>query len=127
MQIIKAIYSIFFLNKAHRCFQQLRDLLKENQIIALEYKSVKNPLISKAREEWRKWSISNFHFIIFLNIAGNRSFNDISQYPIIPWIISEFTKKINSHFPIQNSEIYHYQWECLNMNQNQNHQKERIF
>jgi hypothetical protein len=32
---------------------------------------------------------------MFLNIEANRSFNDISQYPIFPWIIHEYGTKFD--------------------------------
>ncbi len=28
-----------------------------------------------------------------LNQAGNRSFSDLSQYPIFPWVLSNFTSE----------------------------------
>jgi len=44
-------------------------------------------------ENWIKGHISNFDYIMFLNIISNRSFNDLSQYPIFPWIISDFSSQ----------------------------------
>ena len=46
--------------------------------------------LSKKIKDWRKWKISNFEFLMWLNIFSNRSYNDISQYPIFPWILSEY-------------------------------------
>ena len=39
---------------------------------------------------WQNKQISNFDYIMHLNQAGNRSFSDLSQYPIFPWVISKF-------------------------------------
>ena len=39
---------------------------------------------------WINGQISNYNYLIFLNIMGNRNFNDMSQYPIFPWVISEY-------------------------------------
>lgn len=48
---------------------------------------------------WMNGLISNYDYLICLNRFSSRSFNDISQYPIFPWIVSEFHDdefKINS-------------------------------
>jgi len=42
-------------------------------------------------EDWINWRISNFEYIMHLNILTGRSYNDLSQYPIMPWIISNFS------------------------------------
>jgi hypothetical protein len=46
--------------------------------------------LSKKIKDWRRWKISNFEFLMWLNIFGNRSYNDISQYPVFPWILSSY-------------------------------------
>ena len=32
-----------------------------------------------------------------INLIANRSYNDINQYPIFPWIISKYDEKINNN------------------------------
>ena len=34
--------------------------------------------------------MTNFELLMWLNIFGNRSYNDISQYPVFPWILSNY-------------------------------------
>ena len=51
--------------------------------------------LSKIVKAWKNWEISNFNFLMWLNIFGNRSYNDISQYPVFPWIL------INYEDPLQ--------------------------
>ena len=46
--------------------------------------------LSKIVKSWKNWEISNFEFLMWLNIFGNRSYNDISQYPIFPWILINY-------------------------------------
>jgi len=46
--------------------------------------------LSKKIKDWRKWKITNFEFLMWLNIFSNRSYNDISQYPVFPWILSSY-------------------------------------
>ena len=46
---------------------------------------------------WQRREIGNFDYTIFLNIASGRSFNDLSQYPVVPWILGGFTKDTVEH------------------------------
>ena len=46
--------------------------------------------LSKLVKLWKSWEISNFEFLMYLNIFSNRSYNDISQYPVFPWILSNY-------------------------------------
>ena len=39
-------------------------------------------------EDWLHWRISNFDYLMQLNQLASRSFNDLSQYPVMPWILA---------------------------------------
>lgn len=39
---------------------------------------------------WIHGELSNFDFILYINFIANRSFNDISQYPIFPWVVQNY-------------------------------------
>jgi len=41
-------------------------------------------------EDWINWKISNFEYIMQLNLLAGRSFNDLSQYPVFPWIFNSY-------------------------------------
>lgn len=45
---------------------------------------------------WSNQHISNFDYLLYLNYIGGRTFNDLSQYPVFPWIISDYE---TSSFP----------------------------
>ena len=57
-------------------------------------KKVKKVKISKKIDSWKDWEISNFEFIMWINIYGNRSYNDLSQYPVFPWLIVNYEDPI---------------------------------
>jgi hypothetical protein len=42
----------------------------------------------KVTERWREGKMSNLTYLMFLNFYGSRSYNDLSQYPVMPWFIS---------------------------------------
>ncbi|PVI05394.1 beach-domain-containing protein [Periconia macrospinosa] len=41
--------------------------------------------------KWIKGEISNFHYLMFVNTLAGRTFNDLTQYPVFPWVISNYT------------------------------------
>ncbi|EAY12305.1 Beige/BEACH domain containing protein [Trichomonas vaginalis G3] len=44
-------------------------------------------------EMWQKRQITNFDYLMRLNIFSGRSFNDPSNYPFLPWTLTEFTQQ----------------------------------
>lgn len=43
-----------------------------------------------AMKQWRAGEISNFDYLLFVNLAAGRSFNDLSQYPVFPWVLADY-------------------------------------
>lgn len=39
---------------------------------------------------WANHSISNFEYLMYVNSLASRSFNDISAYPVMPWLIADY-------------------------------------
>ncbi|XP_066548903.1 WD repeat- and FYVE domain-containing protein 4 [Amia ocellicauda] len=39
---------------------------------------------------WQKGEISNFEYLMHLNTLAGRTYNDLMQYPIFPWIIADY-------------------------------------
>lgn len=46
---------------------------------------------TKVIDQWINRKISNFEYLMHLNILSGRSFNDASQYPVIPWVINDYS------------------------------------
>ncbi|KAH1155653.1 hypothetical protein GLYMA_18G223300v4 [Glycine max] len=44
-------------------------------------------------ERWARWEISNFEYLMQLNTLAGRSYNDITQYPVFPWILSDYSSE----------------------------------
>ena len=55
--------------------------------------------LSKKIELWKEWKITNYELLMWLNIYGNRSFNDLSQYPVFPWVLSNYQD------PLKNDQL----------------------
>ncbi|CAK4686895.1 unnamed protein product [Aphanomyces euteiches] len=43
--------------------------------------------------KWQRREISNFEYLSFLNDEAGRTTNDLTQYPVFPWIIADYTSK----------------------------------
>lgn len=44
-------------------------------------------------QKWMNWEISNFEYLMQLNTIAGRTYNDLSQYPVFPWILVDYTSE----------------------------------
>ncbi|KAG8690949.1 hypothetical protein FRC11_007896 [Ceratobasidium sp. 423] len=49
--------------------------------------------VSTATRRWQAREISNFAYLSILNQASGRTCNDLTQYPVFPWVLSDYTSK----------------------------------
>ena len=40
---------------------------------------------------WRTRQMSNFEYLMKLNMAAGRTYNDIQQYPVFPWVLNDYS------------------------------------
>ncbi|GFP82298.1 beach domain-containing protein lvsc [Phtheirospermum japonicum] len=66
-----------YLNNVYLATQRPDQLLKRTQLM----------------ERWARWEISNFEYLVQLNTLAGRSYNDITQYPVFPWILSDYSSQ----------------------------------
>ncbi|CCW60039.1 unnamed protein product [Phytomonas sp. EM1] len=52
---------------------------------------IKEPLLVWSQNRWRSREMSNFDYLMWLNLLAGRSVNDITQYPVFPWILADYT------------------------------------
>uniref|UniRef100_A0A3P8URC3 Neurobeachin n=1 Tax=Cynoglossus semilaevis TaxID=244447 RepID=A0A3P8URC3_CYNSE len=45
---------------------------------------------SNMTQRWQRREISNFEYLMFLNTISGRTFNDLNQYPVFPWVITNY-------------------------------------
>ncbi|KAH7332120.1 hypothetical protein KP509_20G069100 [Ceratopteris richardii] len=45
------------------------------------------------KNAWRRREINNFEYLMQLNTLAGRSYNDLTQYPVFPWVISDYTSE----------------------------------
>ncbi|XP_048826742.1 lipopolysaccharide-responsive and beige-like anchor protein [Brienomyrus brachyistius] len=45
---------------------------------------------SNMAQRWQRGEISNFEYLMFLNTISGRTYNDLNQYPVFPWVIANY-------------------------------------
>ena len=44
-------------------------------------------------QRWVRGEISNFQYLMALNTLAGRSYNDLMQYPVFPWILADYASE----------------------------------
>lgn len=47
-----------------------------------------------ARESWKRRDITNFEYLMILNMLAGRSYNDLTQYPVFPWVLADYSSEV---------------------------------
>ena len=47
--------------------------------------------LGRVTAAWQRGALSNFDYLLYCNLAAGRSFNDLTQYPVFPWVLSDYT------------------------------------
>ena len=75
------------------CFKHGKDRDELEQALRTHSPFVlsENPSVRHWVKAWKAGSISNCEYLTRLNDAAGRSFNDLSHYPVFPWIIADYS------------------------------------
>jgi hypothetical protein len=49
-------------------------------------------------QQWQRGEVSNFNYLMYLNTMAGRTYNDLSQYPIFPWILKDYDSDVSPSF-----------------------------
>ncbi|XP_065885731.1 neurobeachin-like isoform X3 [Dysidea avara] len=58
---------------------------------------------SNMSSRWQKREITNFDYLMFLNTISGRSYNDLGQYPVFPWILNDYCSQ---ELDLNNPKVY---------------------
>ncbi|XP_058126854.1 protein FAN-like [Anopheles ziemanni] len=53
--------------------------------------------------KWQNGLVSNYDYLLYLNGLADRSFQDLTQYPVFPWIITDYT---SAELKLNDSVVY---------------------
>ncbi|XP_037638382.1 WD repeat- and FYVE domain-containing protein 4 isoform X1 [Sebastes umbrosus] len=86
---------LVFLNKDHVCaYKRLCTVvsaLKGRGVAEVIANARKTPVVEKAAlVKWQRGEISNFEYLMHLNTLAGRTYNDLMQYPVFPWVLADY-------------------------------------
>ncbi|RYP64492.1 hypothetical protein DL771_008736 [Monosporascus sp. 5C6A] len=61
------------------------------QTFGSRFGSIFNSSSWNPTRKWQRCEISNFHYLMLVNTMAGRTFNDITQYPVFPWVLADYT------------------------------------
>ncbi|XP_055712344.1 protein FAN-like [Phlebotomus papatasi] len=53
--------------------------------------------------KWQNGLISNYDYLLYLNRRADRTFQDLTQYPVFPWVISDYK---SDHLDLTNPKTF---------------------
>ncbi|XP_047071626.1 BEACH domain-containing protein B-like [Lolium rigidum] len=65
----------------------------KNSVISFVDRRVALEIAENTKERWRRREISNFEYLMSLNTLAGRSYNDLTQYPIFPWVLADYASE----------------------------------
>ena len=54
-------------------------------------------------QKWVQGKISNFQYLMHINMLAGRSYNDLTQYPVFPWVLADYE---SSELHLDDENIY---------------------
>ncbi|KAM7408785.1 hypothetical protein PAMA_002489 [Pampus argenteus] len=86
---------LVFLNKDHvSAYKRLCTVvssLKGRGVAEVIANARKTPVVEKAAlVKWQRGEISNFEYLMHLNTLAGRTYNDLMQYPVFPWVLADY-------------------------------------
>lgn len=65
----------------------------KNEIISFIDRRRAVEMAETFRESWRRREITNFEYLMALNTLAGRSYNDLTQYPVFPWVLADYSSE----------------------------------
>lgn len=87
------VWYLFVFQTRNKVYKKIMSLRPRN----LYYIGARSPAnllrASGLTEKWVHREISNFEYLMQLNTISGRTYNDLSQYPVFPWVLVDYTSK----------------------------------
>jgi hypothetical protein len=61
--------------------------------------------LSDAVQLWREGLLTNWEYLTQLNKMAGRSYNDLMQYPVFPFVLADYTSQV---LDLTDSQAYRY-------------------
>lgn len=87
LKFYNLLIDIYFFQERDNFISALSECSLPNRIIS-------DMLLSNAVDKWREGHISNWEYLTTLNKMAGRSYNDLMQYPVMPFILADYVHDI---------------------------------
>ncbi|XP_056147480.1 WD repeat- and FYVE domain-containing protein 4 [Lampris incognitus] len=86
---------LVFLNRDHvSAYKRLCSMvpsLKGRGVAEVIANARQTPVVGKtALLKWQRGEMSNFEYLMHLNTLAGRTYNDLMQYPVFPWVLADY-------------------------------------
>ncbi|XP_033226844.1 protein FAN-like isoform X2 [Belonocnema kinseyi] len=93
----KPEYFFLSLNNQEDRDKLYSDLLKQSQV------HLETIPQNQMTMQWQNGALSNYDYLLYINSLADRTFHDLTQYPVMPWIIQDYTSET---LDLDDSNIY---------------------
>lgn len=96
--LLKHVGIEIFAKSGHHIFlafhsEEARDSLIELILIQPDVQ-LEDVSLDVMTNKWQNGDISNYDYLLYLNNQASRTFSDLNQYPVFPWVISDYTSDV---------------------------------
>ncbi|XP_063308911.1 neurobeachin-like protein 2 isoform X7 [Pelobates fuscus] len=97
-------YFVNFKKKVrNKVYSQILGLHGPNQFVHGSRSPQELLQVSGFTQKWIFREISNFEYLMQLNTIAGRTYNDLSQYPVFPWILRDY---VSETLDLNNPEVF---------------------
>ena len=48
----------------------------------------------RLQRRWLRWELSTFEYLMGLNTLAGRTYSDLNQYPVFPWVLADYSSQV---------------------------------
>lgn len=89
----KSLSSVYFVFESNSARDNMVSIIEGLPSFPVKAKDGSGSMHAMTRK-WQLKEISNFDYLLYLNSEADRSFSDLTQYPIMPHIIADYESKV---------------------------------
>lgn len=84
----------YFLNFFERSCRENAMAKLRNWGISKHFRKSTLGYLENLTNEWKKGKVTNFEYLMVANRLAGRSMHDLSQYPIFPWVLNNYSSHV---------------------------------
>eukprot|EP00761_Pharyngomonas_kirbyi_P004206 gb/GECH01004210.1/.p1 GENE.gb/GECH01004210.1/~~gb/GECH01004210.1/.p1 ORF type:complete len:1518 (+),score=360.33 gb/GECH01004210.1/:1-4554(+) len=96
----KNVFLVFYIDEREEAYRQLIRDMPTKHLFGSRitgggkegYSSLKS-WRKAMTSRWQKGEVSNFEYLMFINTIAGRSYNDLTQYPVFPWVLADYSSE----------------------------------